>query len=246
MLLIIPAIHIRDGKCYPKIDYYRDHHLPPCEAPSEEPRLLRKENAKALHLFFDSESPVSERNLAIIKQIRTCVDLPLGLTLQSLTNLNELETLTSIGVYRIFLKNYDNDLLLSSCLTTVSAQRISPYIKLDSNEIIDIAKLKSIGFSRVVVDYDPTINPDAFQKLKSQIEDNKMRLTLVSSVSSYEGLMQLDEMSPVVDSVVLNDTLEHDPFPCQGIWRLAEERAFLSVGKEANLWKNPLEGTVHI
>ena len=245
MLLIIPALHIREGKCYPKIDYYRDHGLPPCESPIEEPRLLRKENAKALHLFFDGTPAYSKDNLAIIRQIRTCIDLPLGVTIDSGVSTEELQQLSSSGIYRVFLKCSGDEPLLQNALQIFTAQRLCPHISMEDSKLPDLPKLKSIGFSRLVIEFDNSDDPVLLSSFVQAASKSNLRLTLISSVLSYAQLMTLDGLTPTVDSLILNDTLEHDPFPCQAIWRTAEERAFLSVGKEANLWKNPLEGTVH-
>jgi hypothetical protein len=73
-----------------------------------------------------------------------------------------------------------------------------------------------------------------------------IRLTSLFGVYSFTELMKLDSFSPIVDSVVLGSALEHNLFPCQGIWREAEREAITSQGVESNLWRNPLEGIPHI
>jgi hypothetical protein len=245
MLLIIPSIHIRGGKCSPSLDYNDSHHLPGYEAPSERTRLLRMENAKSIHLFFDVSEAYTDENLELIRQIRTAVDLPLGLTLPSMPSVENIKKLFSNGIYRISFRSYENSVLLQEVMAAFPSQQLAFYFEENGQASEILHKLKSLGACRVFI--DPTsLNDETAASLEALVAPHKLRLSAITRVLQYEDFSRIRSIAPSLDSLILDGVLEHDSFPCQKLWRIDEERAYNARGGEANLWRNPLEGTPHI
>lgn len=229
----------------PPIDYNDSHHLPGYEAPSERTRLLRMENAKSIHLFFDVSEAYTDENLELIRQIRTSIDLPLGLTLPSMPSVDNLKKLFANGIYRICFRSYDDSALLKEVASTFPSQQLAYYFEIDASTSAVLSKLKSLGACRVI--HDPTTLDEALAaQLESAVAPHKLRLSVISRVLHFADFAKLRAVAPSLDSLVLDGVLEHDSFPCQKLWRIDEERAFIARGGEANLWRNPLEGIPHI
>ncbi len=241
MLLIIPSIHIRSGKCLPPVDYFSEHHLPEYDHLPERTRILRMENAKAIHLFFEDTAPYSDKGIAIIKQIRTAIDIPLGISLDHFDSHQDIQRLFDNGIYRITISCQTPEETIKELIKTFTAQRFSFLIPNKDNILEDALAIKLLGGCRIKHQLNNLDDLDEIRAISEELLKKGLRLTLISRVSNYTELMLLQDLSPVVDSIILDDTLEHDVFPCQKIWRLAEERAFNSKGIESNLWKNPLE-----
>src|SRR5689334_7939216 len=127
MLLVIPSITIRDGKCVGSIVFpAMSSSEPTFEAPKERARLLRKENAKAIHLIFEGEMPVwADENLSIIKEIKDAVDIPVEVSLSTIPeNLQPIKALINAGVYRIFLPLKTDTNFVSNCILDFTRQKI--------------------------------------------------------------------------------------------------------------------------
>jgi hypothetical protein len=125
-----------------------------------------------------------------------------------------------------------------------------PSIPLASSSLGELATLKELSVQRVALiradDPAQATDWDALAALAAEAKRLMIRLTSLFGVYSFTELMKLDSFSPIVDSVVLGSALEHNLFPCQGIWREAERESITSQGVESNLWRNPLEGIPHI
>jgi hypothetical protein len=229
----------------PTIEYNDSHHLPGYEAPSERTRLLRMENAKSIHLFFDVSEAFNDENLELIRQIRTSIDLPLGLTLPTMTSVENLKKLFANGIYRISFRSYDDPSLLKEVISSFSNQQLAFYFRLGANTSNILSDLKSLGACRVVAEPD-ILDDGTLTQLEAAVVTQKLRLSVVSRVLHYSDFALIKSIAPSLDSVILDGVLEHDSFPCQKLWRIDEERAFIAQGDEANLWRNPLEGVPHI
>ena len=241
MLLIIPSIHIKNGKCFPKVDYFDSHHLPNYDEPWQRARLLRIENAKALHLFFESNEPYSTENIEVIQQVRKAIDLPLGITVNTHATIEQVRTLFDNGVYRVVLKDTTNFETIKAFIKEFTAQRLAFYFNLN-NDLSVLPQLKSLSVCRLVLEA-PSSAIAQIKAIADQSTAVGLRLSLITRVPDYKRLIELQELSPAIDSIILDDSLEHDAFPCEALWRRSEERAFSEKGIESNCWKNPLETT---
>src|SRR5579864_3477750 len=105
MLLIIPSITIKNGLCAGAITYPQPvRNALQFEKPVERARLLRKENAKALHLIFKDEDAWNPETLSLIEQIRQSVDIPILVSLSTIPeDFSQLKQLIQSGIYRLFL-----------------------------------------------------------------------------------------------------------------------------------------------
>src|SRR5438876_9255794 len=101
MLLIIPAIEIKGGKCVLMVQgsegfvYGND--------PTEMARLWRKENAKSLHVT-DVDGAIEGHlvNADVIERMVASVDIPIALG-GGLRSFDEVKKAFDMGVYRVVI-----------------------------------------------------------------------------------------------------------------------------------------------
>jgi len=250
MLLIIPAITIKDGKCVGKITYPQSIEGLSYEKPEDRVRLLRKENAKALHLIFEGDSFWSQETLELIERIRQAVDIPIEVSLPAIPNVSsELRQLIQSGIYRLFLPHNADDFFLSHCVNDFTCQKIVVSIGIEEATKEKLIQLKKDGLARVCItlpSHNKLFPLEQLQRIAELAKATGLRLSLLFGVYSYYTLIELARLEPGFDSVILGEVLEHNSFPCQMIWRQVESKAFEIGNAEANLWKNPLEHVPHI
>ena len=249
MLLIIPSITIKDGRCIGKINYPgAAQNAPEYDRPEDRARLLRKENAKALHLIF--EDPWNSETHELIERIKLAVDIPIEISLSSLPeDITIVKEIIESGIYRLFLPSEASDDFLNLCIHDFSRQKIVVSIPLASASRSLLERMKADGLARICISLpeDERILPLTKLKEIAAIGNTiGMRLSLLFGVYSYNALIELANLKPGFDSVILGKALDENAFPCQGIWREMESKAYLDTGTEANLWKNPLERLPHI
>jgi len=251
MLLIIPSITIRNGRCIGTIDYSASaEKTSGYEKPEDRARLLRKENAKALHLIFQDQDPWNPETLDLIEHIRQAVDIPILVSLSTIPeDFSKVKQLIQSGIYRLFLPHEADDYFLTHCVADLSRQKVVVSIPIESVSSDLLDRLKRDGLIRICIvlaETERVLPIEKLQQIAVMANGNAMRLSLLSGVYSYKQLIQLAQLEPGFDSVILGSALNNNSFPCQGIWREMEERAFSEKGAEANLWKNPLEHVPHL
>lgn len=249
MLLIIPSITIKDGRCIGKIGYPdAEQNAPEYEKPEDRARLLRKENAKALHLIF--KDPWNSQTHALIERIKLAVDIPIEISLTELPeDITIVKEIIESGIYRLFLPSEASDDFLNLCIHDYSRQKIVVSIPLESASLSLLERMKADGLARVcitLVENDRTFPLTKLQEIAVIAGTIGMRLSLLFGVYSYKELIELANLKPGFDSVILGKALDENAFPCQGIWREMESQAFSANSSESNLWKNPLELVPHI
>src|SRR4026209_2698666 len=104
MILIIPTIPIFHGICASQIAARGGaSEAIYSESPIDRARLLRKENAKTIHLEFWEEAPWSTEGLSMLTKMREVVDIPFELSLRELPQSPAaLAPMFEAGVYRVF------------------------------------------------------------------------------------------------------------------------------------------------
>ena len=249
MLLIIPSITIKGGRCVGDISYPTSaERSPDFSKPEDRVRLLRKENAKALHLIF--EDPWNSETHDLIERIRRSVDIPISIALPSLPeDIEIVKAIIATGIYRLFLPSQASDNFLNLCVHDLSRQKVVVSIKLENASRALLERIKADGLIRLCIalsDNERTLPLEKLQEVARISGDLGLRLSLLFGVYSYKALMDISGLSPGFDSVILGSALEENSFPCQSIWRDMESKAFSANGIEANLWKNPLEQIPHI
>jgi phosphoribosylformimino-5-aminoimidazole carboxamide ribonucleotide (ProFAR) isomerase len=248
MLLVIPSITIKDGICIGKIDYPNSSFSAPSyEKPEDRARLLRKENAKAVHLIFEDDREWNSETLKIIENVRKAIDIPIEISLSTLPkNISDLKYLIQSGIYRLFLPSQADDFFLTDCINDLTCQKIAISLPLETASEEALSRLKKDGITRICITLprsETTLPAADLQHIAESAKKIGLRLSLLFGVHSYIELMQLSDLEPGFDSVILGAALDENSFPCQFIWRETELRAYSDGNNEANLWKNPLVST---
>ena len=250
MLLVIPSIRIRDGRCLGRIQDPLRSGLLVYDKPEDRARLLRKENAKALHLIFEGETLGSTETRELIERIRQAVDIPIQVSLPVLPKeFSDLQELIRSGIYRLFLPHDADDFFLSHCVTDFTCQKIVVELGIDEVSRDKFRQLRNDGLTRVCITLPPeerTFPQELLSSIGQLARTEGLRLSLLFGVYSYKTLTALASLEPGFDSVILGEALEENCFPCQSIWREFELKAKDSFGPEANLWRNPLQDIPHI
>lgn len=242
MLLVIPAIEMRNGTCFGCIegeegtfDYYQELF----ENPLLLVKLMREENSKALHVYdYDSFHTLdSSANLKSILNLSQNFDIPIQLH-SCFVDANHCRMLLDSGIYRLIINELKDENLLSvkSLLKSYSPSRIVFWCELDkSNELVEkgeraldeyLRQIQSVGGRRIVIKYfDRLFDISRFEFLKSLSQDFNLKISLFEGVYDAENLIMLNnEALKGIDSVIMSETLFRNCFPCQKIWRLAESK----------------------
>lgn len=244
MLLVIPAIKIHGSYCEDAIGAllpFDKGYLPP----DERAQLLRKENAKSLHLIIEGEDEWCDHALSVIHSIKSVVDVPTAVSLHAIPDeFGPLDAMIAEGIYRIILPPGLTKQKVHELIDHFGPQRIVPSLLLGDIEDKQLQELKEAGAVRVGLlhaDDTSSLDWDELAHITENARTLGLRLTVLFGIRSYAELHRLDGLAPTVDSLVLGHALEEDVFPCQKLWRSVEVRFGATSGAEANLWVNPLK-----
>ena len=240
MLLIIPAVEIKGGKCVQMVQgtegfvYSND--------PIETAKLWRKENAKSLHVTdVDGAEQGRLVNTDVIKPMVQTVDIPIELG-GGIRTFAEVNKAFELGAYRIVIGTMviENPDEAKRALDTYGSSKIVLGIDAENGIVktrgwketsgltaISVAlNAKALGFRRVVytdILLDGMMRGPNFTAIKQLAEKTGMRVTASGGVSGLDDLLKLGELEPLgVDSVVIGGALYANKFACQGIWRICE------------------------
>ena len=213
MLLVIPSITIENGLCVGNIAYPLVQFGPPTyDNPIDRARLLRKENAKALHLIFQGDKEWTSRNLELIEQIRQAVDIPIEVSLSTIPDdMNCVKQMLNSGIYRLFLPHEASDYFVTHCVSDFSRQKIAISLPIESATKENLERLKTDGVVRLCITLSSISHTLPFNELRNiakSASDLGMRLSLLFGVNSYRELMQFAELTPAFDSVILGTALD--------------------------------------
>jgi phosphoribosylformimino-5-aminoimidazole carboxamide ribotide isomerase len=231
MILVIPTIEIKAGKCACLIQGLPEKVYP--DDPVEMAKIWRSENAKILHLI-DGEGKLtgSPENWEMIEKISNAVDIPVQVS-GGFRNYENVKRALELGALRVVLDSVaiKDKYLLKDLIKEFSPKRITFIIeakncvsKTENAPAVEIAsELKEIGFERVVykdVFDDETINYDALKEFSMKSD---LKITAFGELNGYPDLNRLIELEKFgLDSVILNRTLYQNRFPCQHLWRIVE------------------------
>jgi phosphoribosylformimino-5-aminoimidazole carboxamide ribotide isomerase len=244
MLLVIPAIEIRGGKCVQMVQgaegfvYSSD--------PVEMAKLWRKENAKSIHVTdVDGAEQGHLVNTSVIERMMKTVDIPVELG-GGIRTFDDVEKAFAIGAYRIvigtmFVERPDD---AKKAIEKYGPNKVVLGIDVENNIVktrgwkdtsgltpISVAlNAKALGFRRIVytdILRDGTMRGPNFAAIKLLAEKSGMKVTASGGVGNLDDLLKLQELEPLgVDSVVIGRALYENKFSCQGIWRLCEAGDF--------------------
>ena len=255
MLLIIPTIPIQHDNCDALITARHQENSEQIYSanPVERARLLRKENAKALHIEFRDCQAWEGHSVEVVRHLREAVDIPIEVTLGMLpADASQLEPIFHAGANRLFLP-VGSSLQAILDLFERFGRKIVPMFTLASASESLLAQLKSNKLDRIAIELNA---PDEVSNrgidwahllhITHAAQSHGIRITALHGVRGYPDLDRIHRIGGALDSLVLCRALNENRFPCQMIWRELEEECALQPHRDPNLWANPLDGVPHI
>lgn len=233
-MLIIPAMHIVEGRCsrLPDGRPGTEHAYP--GDPALMARVWRGENAKALHVSA-AEHEDAERVLDCLRRICAGVDIPVQFDAAGRDEHFIAALIEEVGLYRCMLdaETSMHEMAAELLLARFGPRKIvaslccSADMASDEREALlrSAQQLMKHGFQRVVLDLRAWTEgpPETF--LHSLCERTMLSVTLFGGVRHYRDLKLVQSLHPrKIDSIILDEAVYSNAFPCQAIWRLAEER----------------------
>lgn len=242
-LLLIPSIQIVEGKCRHRIkcesdlsDYYEylENH------PYELCKLFREENVKSIFIEDIDSFVLFGNNLQLISKLTEATFLPFQVYANFQT-IDECRLLLDSGIQRVVLSDvskFDSG-DISLLIDNYSSARISFYLPLRNGQInfnhtgktydIDcyMRQVKELGGIRIIVDTDIVNVPDLLNQSEiiQKLSLSFSSWSLSYDVRSYNELKQIEELKKYnLDSVIMGKSFYDTSFPCQNIWRLAEQK----------------------
>lgn len=240
MLLIIPAIEIKNGKCVQMVQGIQGFVY--TDDPIEMAKLWRKENAKTLHVT-DVDGAMEGRlvNFDVIERMAKTVDIPIELG-GGLRTFDEIKRAFDAGMYRVvistmfiekpdeakhILETYGPSKVVLGLDAKNGIVRIGGWQEDTGLTAVSIAlNAKLMGFKRIVytdILLDGMMRGPNFAAIRSLAETTGLRITASGGISNLDDLLKLQEMEPLgVDSAVIGRALYENRFACQELWRLCE------------------------
>jgi phosphoribosylformimino-5-aminoimidazole carboxamide ribotide isomerase len=242
MILIVPAIDIRDGKCVRLVQGEPGTEKIYSDDPVQMAVLWRGENAKALHVVdLDGAFGEEMKNLALIRQIVDKVDIPVQIG-GGIRTFEQVKQLIEIGVSRVVLGTaaIENPELVSRVVLSFGMRKVA--VGIDAKNGIVMTKgwkkntgiqalelaleMKRLGIGRIVytdISRDGMLTGPNFEAIREIAQKSGLRVTASGGISGYEDLMKIQELEKFgVDSVIVGKALYENRFPCQTLWRLNE------------------------
>jgi phosphoribosylformimino-5-aminoimidazole carboxamide ribotide isomerase len=240
MLLVIPAIEIKGGKCVQMVQGLEGYVY--SDDPVEMARLWRRENAKSLHVTdIDGAIEGYIVNHDVIERMVKTVDIPVQLG-GGLRSLESVKRAFDLGIYRVLISTMliERPDEAKRVLDVYGPNKIVLGIDAENGVVLTrgwketsgltaltvALNAKQLGFRRIV--YTDTVRDGMmrgpnFEAIKMLAEKSGMRVTAAGGISGLDDLLKLQELEPLgVDSAVIGRALYENKFACQGIWRLCE------------------------
>jgi phosphoribosylformimino-5-aminoimidazole carboxamide ribotide isomerase len=240
MLLLIPAIEIRNSKCVRRVK--GDDGFLSTDDPVEMAKLWRKENAKALHVT-DIDGAIAGRlaNIEALARIVKSVDIPVSLG-GGMRTITEVKQALDTGVYRVVVgtmliedpdeaKRVIDAFGSSKVILGIDAHngivQTKGWNKNSGLTAMTVAlNAKRTGFRRIVyrdIIVEGATREPNLSALRGLAEKTGMRVTASGGVSDLQDLLRLQELEPYgIDSVIVGRALYENRFACQGLWRRCE------------------------
>lgn len=249
MLLIIPAIRIKAGKCIFKVEY-EDGSV--CSTdPVEMAKLWRRENAKSLHVTdFDAVDAGHFVNLDVIQKMIETVDIPIELG-GGIHSLADAKRAFDIGVYRILIGNLflEKPTEAVKILDKYGGSKVVIGLSVENDKVVTKGWIKNwditlvdaaqhakfLGFTRIVyrnIFTDGKTSSPNFEAIKEFAIETGIRVTASGGIRGLNDLLKMQELVKYgVDSVVIGKALYENKFSCQNIWRVCESMNYPFTAK---------------
>lgn len=244
-MLIIPTIHLHDRMCrhIPRGAEGTDGLYP--THPEQIVRMWRGENAKALAII--DENGLVEGNLAcadLVAAMTAATDIPVILFSGFNSDDDVQLVFDRLGCHRAVLPDrVCTTERIRRLLGAYGARRIAVSMHVDADEngdplLQDIGRvlarmrdLEAAGLERITLRVGDGSGSPPRPLLVRVVQETRLAVTLRNCVHGYADLDVVQRLSPRrIDSLMLDDTLYENAFPCQRIWRLAE-RHLLEEGR---------------
>ncbi len=231
MMLVLPSIEIIHGKCACLIQGLPNSPKIYPDDPVEVAQIWRKENAKALYLIdIDGKNLGEPQNWEVFEKVANKVDIPI-IVEGGFKNYDDVKKANELGILRIIIDmDTSEDIsLLKELVSEFTPKRIGFIIEAKDGhagnlDAIEIAsKVKSAGIERIVYEDltdDGCVN---FNALENFAVKANLKVTTKGELNGYSDLKKLTEFEKFgVDSIVMGESLYHNKFPCQYLWRIVE------------------------
>ena len=243
MLLILPAIDIKDGRCVRLVQGAPGTEKVYSDDPVQMAVLWRGENAKTIHVVdLDGAFEGHMKNLETLKRVLAAVDIPIQIG-GGIRTYEQVKQLFEIGIYRVVIGTaaIDDPELVSRCVKDFGARKIVVGIDAKNGvvmtkgwqentgiEAVSLAlNMKSLGVQRVVytdITRDGMLSGPNYDAMRQMAVRSGLKVTASGGVSGFEDLIKLQELEPVgVDSVIVGKALYENRFSCQALWRENEQ-----------------------
>jgi phosphoribosylformimino-5-aminoimidazole carboxamide ribotide isomerase len=244
MILVLPAIDIKGGRCVQMVQgvegfAYSDDAV-------DMARLCRLENAKTLHVTdIDGALIGHPMNTETIQRMVKSVDIPISVG-GGLRTFDDIKAAFELGAYRVriatmMIENPDEAaraletygptkvILSIDAMDGIAATR--GWTESSGLPVLTVAlNAKAVGFTRVVytdIRLDGMLRGVNLDMLRALGEKTGMRVTSSGGVGGLEDVLKIQELERVgVDSVVIGRALYQNRFPCQALWRMCEARNY--------------------
>ena len=249
MLLIIPALEIREGRCVQPVQGVAGHVY--SDDPVEMARLWRTENAKSLHVTdLDGLRDGTLPNADVIRRLISSIDIPVEIG-GGLPAYEAVHAAFELGAYRVVVgaAAIDRPEEARRWLAAFGASKI--VLGVDAingrvvrpgsqtptgEEAVDCAlRAKALGFRRLLyteIRADSAMRGLNLDALRLICERTGMRITQSGGVTNLQELLSLQELEKAgVDSVVMGRALCENRFACQELWRVCEAGNFPYTAK---------------
>ncbi len=243
-LLVIPSIDIKNQKLVRIVQGI------PQVAPSTYPddpiemaKIWRAENAKCLHVVdFDGAWYGTDINRNVIEKLIESVVIPVQLG-GGLRTIEKIRDAFKMGAARVVLGTIavtDPD-LLKRVIDEFGADKIIVSMDVVKNYVIIRGRkeqsaltpvslglnLKLLGVKRLIitdVERNGLLLGPNLDLIKLVAEKVGLKITASGGISGFKDLISLLDLTQIgVDSVIIGRALYENRFPCQELWRIAEQ-----------------------
>lgn len=243
MLLILPAIDIKDGRCVRLVQGAPGTEKIYSDDPVQMAVLWRGENSKTLHVVdLDGAFDGKMKNLETLQRMMKAVDIPIQIG-GGIRTYEQVKQLFDIGLYRVVLGTaaIDDPELVARCVKDFGARKIVVGIDAKNGvvmtkgwqentgiEAVSLAlNMKALGVCRIVytdITRDGMLSGPNFEAIAEMAKKSGLKVTASGGVSDYQDLIKLQELERFgVDSVIVGKALYENRFSCQALWRENEQ-----------------------